>query len=62
AIQKAMYTEVEAAHSFATMLNDGAFTLDFVEGTRSNIKVTYPIDEIIAKAIAKEHPELLVWE
>ncbi len=61
AIQKAMHTEVEAAHSFATMLNDGVFTLDFVEGTRENIKVTYPIDEIIAKAIVENYPELLTW-
>ena len=61
AIQKAMHAEVEAAHSFATMLNDGVFTLGFVEGTRSNIKVTYPIDEIIAKAIAENHPEYLTW-
>ena len=61
AIQKAMHTEVKVAHSFATMLNDGTFTLDFVEGTRENIKVTYPIDEIIAKAIAKEHLESLTW-
>ncbi len=61
AIQKAMHAEVEAAHSFATMLNDGVFTLDFVEGTRSNIKVTYPIDALIAQAIAKEHPDYLFW-
>lgn len=62
AIQEAMHKDMAVAHSFATMLNDGSFTLDFVEGTRENIKVTYEIDAIIAEAIAKKYPELLMWE
>ena len=61
AIQKAMHTGVDVAYSFAAMLNDGAFTLDFVEGTRSNIKITYEIDVVIAEAIAEKHPKLLAW-
>ena len=61
AIQIALCQDTDISYSFAVALTGDMFTVDFCESTRSNIKVTYPLDIIIARAIATEYPELLIW-
>ena len=61
AVQTSLYQTIDVSYSFAAVLDATDFTVDFCQGTRSNIKITYDIDEIIAVTLAKEYPELLTW-
>ena len=61
AIQMALFQDTDISYSFAAALQASKLTVDFCEGTRENIKVTYEVDALIAKAIAKEFPGLLTW-
>ncbi len=61
AIQMALIQDTDISYSFAAALQASEFTVDFCEGTRENIKVTYAVDALIAKAIAEECPGLLTW-
>ena len=61
AIQIALFQDTDISYSFAAALQASKLTVDFCEGSRENIKVTYEIDALIAEAIAKEFPDLLTW-
>lgn len=61
AIQTNLCQSIDVSYSFAAVLGATDFTVDFCQGTRDNIKITYEIDALIARAIAKEHPDYLYW-
>ncbi len=61
-VSTSLYQSIDVSYSFAAVLSARKITVDLCTGTRENIKVTYPLDVTIAKAIADEYPELLTWE
>ncbi len=61
AVSTSLYQAIDVSYSFAAVLSARKITVDLCTGTRENIKVTYPLDVTIAKAIADEFPELLTW-
>lgn len=61
AVQTNMGQSTDVSYSFGAVLGASDFTVDYCEGTRENIKITYDVDEVIAKALAEAWPALLTW-